>query len=182
MKSVMAWVRGLCAVMPVSGGREGGGGPITDALEVSLARTGGKPLSGGAGCGESVKPEHAPWGLPRSVTVIASDACLSGDIRADGDLQVYGVLTGSVHLAHGTLRVMQGGRVEGECHAPAISINGLVSGGLVTATLDILAHGVYQGALQAASLSIAPGGRFLGQSLPPVMADDTAPESDLDGG
>lgn len=66
-----------------------------------------------------------------STTLISKDSEIVGDIKFSGDLEIQGVVRGNI-VAKGdsgaTVRVVEGGRVEGEIHAPKIIINGEVNG------------------------------------------------------
>lgn len=64
-------------------------------------------------------------------TLIAKDTEVVGDIKFSGDLEIQGVVKGHV-LAQteegATVRVVEGGRVDGEIHAPTVIINGQITG------------------------------------------------------
>lgn len=97
-------------------------------------------------------------------TVIARNTLFTGNIDMDGDIQIHGDVRGNVHVREGIIRVMPAGRVEGELCAPEIIIDGTVEGTCEAKSIDILEHGVLQGALRSISLSIRHGGVFIGQS------------------
>jgi len=66
-----------------------------------------------------------------SITLIAKDAVVRGDIEFSGNLDVEGKVVGSISAAEGKeamLRVVEGGVVEGEVRVPSIVINGKVAG------------------------------------------------------
>jgi cytoskeletal protein CcmA (bactofilin family) len=66
-----------------------------------------------------------------STTLIAPDAVVTGDIQFSGNLDVEGVVKGSISAEPGKeamLRVVNGGRVEGEIRVPSAMINGAVTG------------------------------------------------------
>ena len=67
----------------------------------------------------------------QSTTLISKDSEIEGNIKFSGDLEIQGLVRGNVIAnteAKATVRVVEGGRVEGEIHAPVIIINGQVVG------------------------------------------------------
>ncbi len=80
--------------------------------------------------GRKDKPLTAVQG---STTLIARDAVVTGDIQFAGNLDVEGKVVGSIVAEPGKeamLRVVEGGRVEGEIRVPSAMINGRVTGDL----------------------------------------------------
>lgn len=77
-----------------------------------------------------------------STSLIARDAQIIGDVRFSGDLEIQGLVRGNV-LGSGEgaawVRVVEGGRVEGEIHAPRVLINGEVVGDIHCSELVELA-------------------------------------------
>jgi cytoskeletal protein CcmA (bactofilin family) len=66
-----------------------------------------------------------------STTLISKDTQIEGDIRFTGDLEIQGLVRGSICAkpdSNGTVRVVEGGCVEGEIHAPKVIVNGKVLG------------------------------------------------------
>ena len=66
-----------------------------------------------------------------STTLISKDSEIVGDINFSGDLEIQGVVRGNIMAktdAGATVRVVEGGRVEGEIHSPKIIVNGEVDG------------------------------------------------------
>jgi len=66
-----------------------------------------------------------------STTLISKDSEIVGDIKFSGDLEVQGLVTGNIYAkadSGATVRIVDGGRVEGEVHAPKVIINGIVRG------------------------------------------------------
>ena len=66
-----------------------------------------------------------------STTLIAKDSEVLGDLKFTGDLEIQGVVRGNI-IASGdkgaSVRVVDGGRVEGEIRAPKVMINGEMVG------------------------------------------------------
>jgi cytoskeletal protein CcmA (bactofilin family) len=66
-----------------------------------------------------------------STTLISKSSEIEGDIKFSGELEVQGIVRGNIYVnteSAGTVRVVEGGRVEGEVHAPKIIINGEIKG------------------------------------------------------
>ncbi|MEE8057722.1 MAG: polymer-forming cytoskeletal protein [Pseudomonadales bacterium] len=66
-----------------------------------------------------------------STTLISKGSEISGDIKFSGDLEIQGLVHGNIVATadnSAVVRVVDGGRVEGEIHCPKIIINGQVQG------------------------------------------------------
>lgn len=66
-----------------------------------------------------------------STTLISKDTEIEGNISFTGDLEVQGVVKGNINAraeSGATVRVVDGGRVEGEIHAPKVIVNGHIVG------------------------------------------------------
>lgn len=66
-----------------------------------------------------------------TTTLISKDSEIVGDINFSGDLEIQGVVKGNIVAkpdSNASVRVVEGGQVIGEIHAPKIIINGSISG------------------------------------------------------
>ncbi len=66
-----------------------------------------------------------------STTLISKDSEIIGDIKFSGDLEIQGLVRGNIHAngdSKATVRIVEGGCVEGEIHSPKVIINGAVKG------------------------------------------------------
>lgn len=65
-----------------------------------------------------------------STTLISKSSEIAGNIKFSGELEVQGIVRGNIYAntESATVRVVEGGRVEGEVHAPKIIINGEIQG------------------------------------------------------
>lgn len=66
-----------------------------------------------------------------TTTLISKDSEIVGDINFSGDLEIQGVVKGNIRVkaeAKATVRIVEGGQVEGEVHAPHVIINGTILG------------------------------------------------------
>ncbi|CRL46055.1 Polymer-forming cytoskeletal [Sodalis glossinidius str. 'morsitans'] len=119
----------------------------------------------------SLPPEPAPMPAGASprlekqhATLIAKSAVFTGDIDIEGDIHIWGKITGNIRVKEGAIHVMHAGQVEGELLAPEIIIDGKVEGTCCATTLDILEHGELHGVSRCAGMTIQRGGQFVGQS------------------
>nr|WP_257720392.1 polymer-forming cytoskeletal protein [Candidatus Sodalis pierantonius] len=95
---------------------------------------------------------------------MAKSAVFTGDIDIEGDIHIWGKITGNIRAKEGAIHVMHAGEVEGELLAPEIIIDGKVEGTCCATTLDILEHGELHGVSRCAGMTIQRGGQFVGQS------------------
>ncbi|MDF2414284.1 MULTISPECIES: bactofilin family protein [Aeromonas] len=99
-----------------------------------------------------------------AMTVIAQGARFTGELQVEGNLDVHGQFIGTLLVSGGTVRIMEGGRVEGEVTAAHVTINGTLDGTCASTEVEILESGKMKGTFKGGSLSIRKGGQFIGQS------------------
>jgi cytoskeletal protein CcmA (bactofilin family) len=99
-----------------------------------------------------------------AMTVIAQGARFKGELQVEGNLDVHGQFIGTLLVSGGTVRIMEGGRVEGEVTAAHVTINGTLDGTCASKEVEILENGKMKGIFKGGSLSIRKGGQFIGQS------------------
>lgn len=121
----------------------------------------GSPREIPVGHEHDVQPPLTP---ANRCTVVAHGGHFRGEMVVTGDVHIYGYVEGLIRVTEGIVRIMKTGRVEGEIFAPFMTLDGEVLGLCESPRLDILEHGHMQGIIRTHALSIAPGGRFLGQS------------------
>ena len=71
------------------------------------------------------------FGISGSTTLVSRDTVIVGDIHFSGNLDIEGLVQGSIVALpdkEALVRVVHGGRVEGEVRVPSIVINGSVEG------------------------------------------------------
>ncbi len=71
------------------------------------------------------------FGISGSTTLVSRDTVVVGDIHFSGNLDIEGLVQGSLLALpdkEALVRVVHGGRVEGDIHVPSIVINGSVKG------------------------------------------------------
>ncbi|MEV3807496.1 polymer-forming cytoskeletal protein [Aeromonas dhakensis] len=103
-------------------------------------------------------------GVGSTTTVIAKGARFKGELQVEGSLDVYGQFVGTLQLNGGTVRIMEGGRIEGDVSAAHVIINGTLDGTCASSEVEILENGKMKGLFKGGSLSIRKGGQFVGQS------------------
>ena len=97
-------------------------------------------------------------------TIIAAGTQLTGDVRLDGDFQIYGGVTGDIIVSDGTIRLMRSGKIEGNLTAPHITVDGRIEGVCISDHLEILENGRLNGIVKGSNFSIKKGGVVIGQS------------------
>lgn len=97
-----------------------------------------------------------------AVTVVSRTAHLKGDIRADGDVAVYGTVEGPITSA-GRITVYAGGHVRGELKGSTVVINGEVEGEIFAdVNLTIEGGAKIVGNFQTTELVVEPGATIQG--------------------
>jgi cytoskeletal protein CcmA (bactofilin family) len=113
--------------------------------------------------GRKDKPVTAVKG---GTTLISADTVITGDIRFKGNLDIEGKIVGAVIAepdSDAMLRVVEGGRVEGEIRVPSALINGDVAGDIhSTDRLELAPQAVIDGDVYYHLVEMAVGCRVNG--------------------
>ena len=110
-------------------------------------------------------------------TLISVDTTVTGDVRFQGNLDIEGTVIGSVIAepdSAATLRVVNGGRVEGEIRVPAALVNGEVAGDIHCGDrLELAEQAVIDGDVYYNLIEMAVGCRVNGglRHVTPVIDD-----------
>lgn len=98
-----------------------------------------------------------------TITVVARDTALRGDVTGKASVRVEGKVAGSVSV-DGTLEVAEGATVEAEVKAGIVRVAGAVTGN-VTATrlIELLATARVKGDLTAPALHVVEGAALEGR-------------------
>ncbi|WP_170975455.1 bactofilin family protein [Martelella alba] len=107
---------------------------------------------------------YAKDNLPPQKAIIASDMQLEGNIIFSGEIDIYGTVQGNIHAEDGVINIMRTGSVEGNIISKELVVDGTVNGICESGAIDVLEHGVIQGALTYETLSVKKGGRIVGKA------------------
>lgn len=97
-------------------------------------------------------------------TVVASGTNFFGNITSNGQVHIYGTLTGNIEAKDNIIRIMRNGVVEGNLSCRELFIDGTVNGECSSETLNIEENGNINGTLTYSALTIKKGGTFSGQA------------------
>ena len=146
------------------------------------------------------------FGISGSTTLVSRDTVIVGDIHFSGNLDIEGLVQGSIVALpdkEALVRVVHGGRVEGEIRAPSIVINGSVEGDVHSSKhLELATKGAVHGDVYYTLVEMAAGAEVNGalkhiadsaspeksrgasaaggSATAPVMADDAGPGGKVD--
>lgn len=102
-----------------------------------------------------------------ATTLISKGAEIVGDIHFTGDLEIQGVIKGNILAkAEGgaSVRLVDGGRVEGEIHAPKVVINGKVQGDVFCADyIELAAKACVEGNVHYKLIEMVKGAQVNGR-------------------
>lgn len=97
-----------------------------------------------------------------SVNKLVQGTVVKGDIKANGDFRIDGVLAGSI-TSKGRIVVGATGEIEGEVSCQNADISGKVTAQIsVTELLTLKSTANFKGEITTAKLAIEPGARFSG--------------------
>ena len=109
---------------------------------------------------KDVKPSKSS-----STTLIARDTEIVGDIKFCGNLEIEGVVVGSIQASPGTeasVRILEKGRVEGDIHVPKVAINGTVKGTVHSSILELASNARIQGDVHYHTVEMQRGSQVNG--------------------
>ena len=96
-------------------------------------------------------------------SVVAAGITITGKIEGAGHVRISGRFEGDVHI-QGDLTIEQGAKLTGGIRAESVNIAGEIAGNIDSAQkVDLLASGVLEGDLKAATLTVAAGSRMRGR-------------------
>lgn len=95
-------------------------------------------------------------------TVIATDVRVEGNIVSTGHVYVHGELIGNITSEQSLIKIMRGGRVEGNITCRELIIDGTVIGECNSDAIEICENGELTGTLSYRALAVKKGGIFSG--------------------
>ena len=106
------------------------------------------------------------FGISGSTTLVSRDTVVVGDIHFSGNLDIEGLVQGNIIALpdkEAFVRVVHGGRVEGEIRVPAMVINGAVEGNVYSSRhLELATKGRVHGDVFYALVEMAAGSEVNG--------------------
>ncbi|MBE9538280.1 MAG: polymer-forming cytoskeletal protein [Proteobacteria bacterium] len=106
------------------------------------------------------------FGISGSTTLVSCDTVIVGDIHFSGNLDIEGLVQGNIIALpdkEAFVRVVHGGRVEGEIRVPAVVINGAVEGNVYSSKhLELATKGRVHGDVFYALVEMAAGSEVNG--------------------
>jgi len=103
-------------------------------------------------------------GAERRQSVIGASLQFTGEIKSAGSVRIEGQVTGRVTAR--SLTLGRGGEIEGDVAAEIAQIDGLLEGNLQADTVILGPSAQVFGDITHRSLSMEPGARFEGRSIP----------------
>lgn len=106
------------------------------------------------------------FGISGSTTLVSQDTVIVGDIHFSGNLDVEGLVQGNIIALpdkEAFVRIVHGGRVEGEIRVPSIVINGSVEGNVISSKhLELATNGQVHGDVFYTLVEMAAGSEVNG--------------------
>ena len=95
--------------------------------------------------------------------VISKDTVIEGNFAADQDVRLDGIIKGDVRCAK-RLVIGESGKIEGKVNAESAVVMGTIKGEVIIKdTLQLKPTALVDGNLQASSIMVEEGGRYLGE-------------------
>jgi len=120
------------------------------------------------------------FGISGSTTLVSPDTVIIGDIHFSGNLDIEGLVQGNIIALpdkEAFVRVVHGGRVEGEIRVPSIVINGSVEGDVISSKhLELATKGRVHGDVFYTLVEMAAGSEVNG-ALKHIVGQEEAVSS-----
>ncbi len=112
---------------------------------------------------KSKQPNQKPAATTFSASIIGAGNTITGNIEADADIRIDGIVKGNVY-SKAKILIGAGGVVEGNINCREADINGCVNGNIVThELLHLKGNATVCGDIHTAKLFIEPTVSFNGQ-------------------
>lgn len=127
---------------------------------------------------------HHQHGQSPKPTIVASGVNVEGNIVADGNVDIYGSLTGNIDAKESQITIKRDGHVEGNIACRTLIIDGSVAGQCTSDSIEIEENGRVTGLLTYRTLAMKKGAVFCGQAevLPALSDTPEAPALKDHGG
>ena len=113
-------------------------------------------------------------------TLIATGATIEGNVHFSGTLELEGAVNGAIHGSqegHSVVRILPGGHVHGDVHAPIVVVNGVVSGNVYSSEhVELAARAVIRGDVEYNLIEMTKGAQVEGRLH--FRADDSVGRKD----
>src|SRR5262245_41213206 len=100
-------------------------------------------------------------------TLIGTGATIQGDVHFAGTLELEGTINGNIIAQgddHAVVRVLPGGRVNGNVHAPIIVVNGTVTGNVYSSEhVELAARAAVSGDVEYSLIEMTKGAQVNGR-------------------
>lgn len=106
----------------------------------------------------------------RHATIVANGVNVDGNITADSNVEIYGLLNGNIDAQDNQITIGREGQVEGNITCRELVIGGTVTGQCTSDSIEIDENGKVSGTLIYRTLAVKKGGVFSGQAG--ILADD----------
>ena len=108
-------------------------------------------------------PASGTSGPGSNTCVISKDTVIEGSFSADQDVRLDGVIKGDVRCSK-RLVVGESGNIEGKVNAESAVVMGTIKGEvIIKESLQLKATALVDGNLQASTITVDEGGRYLGE-------------------
>lgn len=127
------------------------------------------PRTSASSCDEATVHDQHGQSEP---TVVASGVNVEGNIVADGNVDIYGSLTGNIDAKEGQITIKRDGHVEGNITCRTLIIDGSVAGQCNSDSIEIAENGRVTGTLAYRTLAMIKGAVFCGKAeMLPALSD-----------
>ena len=131
------------------------------------------------------KGEAMAFQATHSTTLISRDSTIVGDINFSGDLEIQGQVKGNIVAqdnSNASVRLVEGGKVLGNIHAPKVLVNGTIEGDVhCTEQVELAPKAIVNGNVHYNLIEMAKGAQVNGslvyagatstQSIKPVSVE-----------
>lgn len=116
---------------------------------------------------------------PLNQTIIAGGVRLEGNLFGSSEIYIYGEVTGTVDAGDGLVKIMRHGVVKGDIRCKELIINGDVQGECYASSICLDEYANANGLLSYATLSVQPGGVFVGKAEKIILSESKTKVIDI---